>query len=288
MREPNYRSGMSVTRVMIIILVAVFALQCINDVYIHSGAESWLALTYEGFGRGWAWQLLTFQLLHHNLAHIFMNLITFWWAGEFVEGVLGKKRFLIALFGCGLVGGLLQGSLMLMFPEHYGYMTVGASAGVAGLVAIFGLLQRDQEIRLNLILPIRAIWLVWILGGISLFFTLVPTPREMAVAHAAHLGGILAGLAWVKLGWHHDFNQLPWEGWVERLKSRRPPSEIRPGSRASVARRPERAATVLDSGELSSDEVDVILDKINAQGMKSLTAHEREILESARKKMTKS
>ena len=42
----------------------------------------------------------------------------------------------------------------------------------------------------------------------------------------------------------------------------------------------------LDTNEFLKLEVDPILEKISAHGIHSLTAREREILESARKKMT--
>ena len=167
---------------------------------------------------------------------------------------------------------------MGLLPEHYGLKTVGASAGVSGIIAIFAMIAKDQEIRFNFIFPIKAIALLWILGGISLFFTLVPTPREMGVAHAAHLGGLLAGVLWVKLGWHRGFVQLPWEGWLDRIRS---------GRRNDPARRRNVESGEEPETDFLKDEVDAVLDKISAQGIQSLDARERSILESARKKMSR-
>ena len=281
MRQPDGRRGLTQTAMVTIALVAIFALECINDAYLHTEAESWLALTTYGLKHGWVWQLFTFQMLHANLMHLVFNLIGFWWLGHFVENVLGKKRFLIALFGCGAIGGMLQGALMLSFPMTYGFGVVGASAGVSGLLAIFALLEKDSVIRFNLILPVRAIVLLWIFGGISLFFTLVPS-REMGVAHAAHLGGLLAGIAWVKLGWHHDYVQLPWEVWWDRLKTRRSePGSAKRGLLAAPRKNRAAAEPVADD----SADVDAVLDKISARGINSLTTRERAILEAARKKM---
>ncbi len=49
MREPSFRAGgMSMTKLLTIVLAVCYGLQCINDVYIHSDAERWLALTPEG------------------------------------------------------------------------------------------------------------------------------------------------------------------------------------------------------------------------------------------------
>lgn len=284
MRQPSSRLGMTMTARLTILMVIVFALQCINDAYFHTNAEAWLALTQDGLRHGWVWQLITFQFLHGSVMHIVGNLIAFWWLGHFVENVLGKKRFLVALFGCGAMGGLLQGVLMLLFPNAFGLGVVGASAGVSGLLAIFALLEKDTEVRFNFIFPIPAIVLLWIWGGVSLFFTLVPSIRGGGIAHAAHLGGILAGIAWVKLGWHHDYVQLPWERWLEWLKTPRSRPKASNSNQSSTA----RGAGAFDAppaNEYSTDEVDAVLDKISAHGINSLTARERAILEAARKRM---
>jgi len=296
MRDRPLHITWSITTVLTVALVGIFALQCINDVYLHTPVEYWLALTPACFEQGWVWQLITFQFLHANLWHIAGNLIVFWWVGHFVENVLGKQRFLVALFGCGAVGGILQGLLMIVFPMHFGNSVVGASAGVAGLFAIFALLEKDSEVRLYFILPVRALALLWVFGIVSLFFTLVPTPREMGMAHAAHLGGILAGIAWVKLGWHRDYVQLPWKGlfsrfwgWQSSLNHRRKDGLITPpaGKRSSRRLAADKPDEDLSTDDYLQKEVDMILDKISAHGIQSLTAHEREVLEKARAKMAK-
>src|SRR4051812_42061855 len=99
MRESSGRVPWSATSILIAVFVVVFAFQCINDVYLKTPAEEWLALTPDCFDEFYIWQLITFQFLHFNLLHLGGNLLVFWWAGRFVENVLGKKRFLVALFG---------------------------------------------------------------------------------------------------------------------------------------------------------------------------------------------
>jgi membrane associated rhomboid family serine protease len=282
--------------VLMILLVITFAFQCVNEVYGQPEIEDSLALTPAALGRGHVWQLLTFQFLHGGLLHLIGNLMGLWFFGRWVENILGTNRFLVAYFGCGVVGGLMQSTLMFFFAAHFGSFVFGASAGVMGIFAIFARLESDSEIRLNFILPIRAGILLWITVGISLFFTLVPSPRGGGIAHAAHLGGILAGLAWVKLGWHHDFVALPWENLLGRLRFWRPFQARQRKQelvRAASARgRPWRTAGVkaepdLAPEEFISREVDPILDKISAHGIQSLTERERKTLADAQKKMTK-
>jgi len=260
-----------------IVLTVVFAMQCVNDVYLQSPAEEWLALTPFALSKGYVWQLLTFQFLHLNLWHLVGNLVALWFFGRFVEEVLGTRRFLIAYFGAGIIGGLLQCALMLLFPEHFPPFTFGASAGIIGIFAIFCRLQTDSEIRWNFVLPIRAEVLLWITAAIALFFTVVPSGRGGFIAHAAHLGGIITGLLWVKFGWHHHHVQLPLGKIFHSLKS----SQLR-----RTIESPKRFDNS-PADEFLQMEVDPILDKISAKGMQSLTARERQILETAREKMTR-
>src|SRR5690348_5848451 len=107
MRVKPGHGAWSVTATLTAALVLIFAFQCINDVYLGIPLENWLALTPACFERGWVWQLITYQFLHGTLWHIVGNLIVFWWVGHFVEQVLGKRRFLVALYGCGVMGGIL-------------------------------------------------------------------------------------------------------------------------------------------------------------------------------------
>lgn len=298
MREPDpgspFRFRWTASTVLMVSLVLIYALQCINGVYLHTPAELWLGLTAAGLKSGYLWQLLTFQFLHGGLFHLLCNLLGLFYFGRFAENVLGTRRFLAAYFGAGMIGGLLQGSLMLAFPAHFGGILFGASAGISGMFALFAMLERDSTVQMYFVLPIRAMTLLLVMGGISLFFVLVPSPRD-GTAHAAHLGGMLAGIAWVKLGWHRDFVTLPWEGIFSRwrrwrpLESRQRKQELVRAAkvRAESWKRssPESAAEVPPE-EFISKEVDPILDKISQHGIHSLTERERKVLEAARKKMT--
>jgi membrane associated rhomboid family serine protease len=299
MRDGNYRAPMSLTAKLTIVMVVLFALQSINQVYFKQprlleGPDSWLALTRHGLTHGWVWQLITYQFLHGGFMHLLFNALTFWWVGHFCEQVLGRSRMLIALLGAGVVGGLLQGALMLLFREPFAGSVVGASAGVSGLFAIFCLLNRHQEIRFNFILPVPAMVLLYAYVGISLFFTLVPTKGEAGVAHAAHLGGLLAGIAWVKLGWHQDYIRLPWESWMEAWRERRSRRAVRlprptPAMASAISRSAAAAKEARTTGptEFISKEVDPILDKIAAHGIHSLTDDEKRTLERARTRIEK-
>jgi membrane associated rhomboid family serine protease len=284
MRGDPHRPGWSASITLIIVLTVVYALQCIDDVYIRSGTQDYLAMSAAALKHLWLWQLVTFQFLHLDLWHLIGNLCSLWFFGRYVEGVLGTKRFLLAYFIAGCAGGLVQGTLMVLFPEHFGVRVFGASAGTSGIFAIFAMMESHAEIRWNFILPIRARVLFYIVAGISLFFTLVPTPRE-SVAHAAHLGGIIAGVCFLR--WDATRVSMQWNPFSARRRKRQ---LVQAASKSLRSRPRERAGSPpaeLPSEEFISREVDPILDKISAHGIHSLTPREREILEAARAKMAK-
>lgn len=296
MRDPQ---GMpwSMTARLLALYLGTFALQCLNEVYLRSPLESWLALTAPGLRSGWLWQVFTYQFLHADLLHVVFNSIAFWWLGRFAEEALGVGRFLLLLLGGGVAGGILQGVLMVLFPAHFGTVVFGASAGVAALFALFALLQAEAEVRLYFILPVRARTLLWISLAVAGFFTLVPSPRS-GIAHAAHLGGLLAGLAFVRLGWHHDYQPLPGMEWwrnfrsartgrVRRIPLPRPNPVAFPAVSTARPRQPPNPNPPLPAAEFISREVDPILEKIAAHGIQSLTDREKQILEAARQRITR-
>ncbi|MFM8470847.1 MAG: rhomboid family intramembrane serine protease [Limisphaerales bacterium] len=283
MRDGSRREPLPWSVKLLIALVVCFALQCINDVYLKSPVERWLAMTTTGLQSGHVWQLFTFQFLHADFLHLLFNGIALWFFGRWVEFSLGRHRFAAVFLITGAAGALRQGARMLALPRVFGPAVVGASAGVSGLFAVFAWLEAESEVRWNFILPIKARTLFWIYVAIEAFVTLVPTERQGGVAHAAHLGGLLMGMQFVRLGWHRDYVALPWENWFKRK-----PKAAKRGA-AGVAgfelRSPAAEEPLTD--DFISKEVDPILDKISAHGIHSLTERERKILEKARSVMAK-
>jgi len=299
MRDAPGGLNWSATVVLIVTLVVAFILQV--TMVPRAFASEYLALSLEGLKRGFVWQLLTFQFMHGGLIHLLLNCWAIYVFGRAVEWMIGKSRFLVLYFCSGIIGGLLQMLGALLWPSHLGGAVVGASAGGFGLVAAFAALNPHHQLTMLLffVVPVqmRARTLLVIclaLSGLGMAF-----PNSVFggnVAHAAHLGGLLAGVGWVRLGWHHDYVRLPWEGLVERWRQwgpfharRRKRELVRAASvredqwPVSARERPEE----LPPEEFISREVDPILDKISAHGLQSLTERERKILDAARKKMAK-
>lgn len=283
MRADPHRSRWSATVLIIITVTACFALQEIARFYFRKGPwmAEYLGLSTDGLRSGYIWQLLSFQFLHGGLMHLFFNVLTLWFFGRPMEERLGSRSFLKLYFLSGAAGGLLQAGVGFVAREHFGHTTFGASAGICGLISAFALMDPNAEIRLWGVLPIRAKHLLWFGGGIALFFTLVPS--DGGVAHAAHLGGYLGGIAYMR--WDMAKPVVNWNPLQGRRRKRQLVQAAAQIKRWRGAR--DQSAVELPPEEFISREVDPILDKISAHGIHSLTPAERKILEAARAKMAK-
>ncbi len=286
MREPAARHWpvLSATGILLAVNLVVFVFQNINAVYLRWPVEAQLALSRQGLESGKIWQLFTFQFLHLGSWHFIGNAIGLFFLGRALEATLGKARLFEVYFGSSFLGGVLQAVLALVAPRYFGLPTMGASAGVCGLLACFALLERDRTFLFMFLLPIRAWHLLLFTLAVSVFFVLVPS--EPGVAHAAHLGGLLGGMAyvhWIVRTERRLFDWRPAPHPVERC------GELVRAQRREARLRghPEPGEEELPPGEFISREVDPILDKISAHGLQSLTERERRILEKARARMLK-
>lgn len=281
MREPSYGSGLSASAKLMIGLGVVFIFQAIDQAYLHTGVQRLLALwPSDVLGRGYLWQLLTFQLLHGGPLHLLFNLLGVWFFGRAVEAVHGPARMVQMFFLCGLAGGLLQVLISLIIPG-WNAPVVGASAGTMGFLAAFCLLEPGGTVILYFV-PVQARIVLFISLGISLFFSLVPIDPGMA--HPAHLGGLLTGMAILRYG----YPNLGWfQGWFQRQKDPKASSGgARSASWALEKVTPARSRGATPSGQdFISKEIDPILDKISTHGFQSLTEEERKTLEAARHRM---
>lgn len=269
------------TKALIWILIGAFVLQSLFLYYGDRDAIGQLGLTLDGLSRGKIWQLFTFQFLHSCPwpFHVLFNCLGLWFFGRPVEETIGSKRFLRLYFLSALAGGILQALLTLLLPRHADIPVVGASAGVCGMIAIFCMLYPMQELTTWIYffpIQIRARYLLIFLAALSVFGALVPFD---GIAHAAHLGGIIVGVVYVR-----------WGGVISTWSERILPGKLEYGLKlrtqsASSDRFSFRKPNKSPRETFISKEVDPILDKISAHGFESLTEEERKVLDAARKKL---
>ncbi|MCD6093105.1 MAG: rhomboid family intramembrane serine protease [Candidatus Aenigmarchaeota archaeon] len=130
------------------------------------------------------WTMITHIFLHstRGLQHIFYNMFALVLFGSILEKIIGSRKFLSVFF----VSGVASAFGGILFYDA----TIGASGAIFGVLGTLGILRPKM--------------LVWVLGvpvpliialGMWAFLDLIGFFAPDNVAHAAHLFGMMAGIA---------------------------------------------------------------------------------------------
>jgi membrane associated rhomboid family serine protease len=164
------------------------------------------------------WQLFTYQFFHGGLLHILFNMLALWMFGGTLEQRWGSEFFLKYYFVCAVGGGILN---TLLLPHQF-VPSIGASAGIYGLLLAFALIYPNQVIYFYFLFPMKMKHFVWIIGGIALYSAVAS--GQGGIAHLAHLGGMLFGYLYLRgpanlkmFDWFKDYRD---RRRLERLKKR--------------------------------------------------------------------
>jgi membrane associated rhomboid family serine protease len=149
------------------------------------------------------WQLFTYQFLHGGIFHILFNMLAVWMFGCDLEQRWGSVFFLRYYFVC-VVGGAILNTLFV--PGQMG-PSIGASAGVYGILLAYGLIYPNRIIYFYFLFPMKMKHFVWIIGAIALYSAIAS--GQSGIAHLAHLGGMAFGYLYLRGGnpsdWLKDY-----------------------------------------------------------------------------------
>jgi membrane associated rhomboid family serine protease len=236
--------------------------------------------------------LFTAMFLHGGFLHLFGNMLFLWIYGDNVEHRLGKTLYLIGYLLTGVAATLFHA----LFDSDSRVPLVGASGAISGVLGFYFVWFPHNTVRvwvvlfpffMNVVLlPARLVLGFYLVLDNILPFLVTVGSQSGGVAHGAHIGGFIAGLA---------------AAWLMNRRSlaERPPDyrELGPEPRASVSPR-ETIGSALGRGdyrsaarsyfELSSDETRRLLspdDSIalgnwlaqNGQARAALTLYQRHL-----------
>ncbi len=175
-----------VVKNIVMINVMVYIMQM-----VFPALESWLALSNVSTPFFKPYQLFTYMFAHGGLFHIFFNMLALSFLGPMLESFWGPKRFLLFYLITGIGAGAFNILIDLFFGVGSFSSMVGASGAVYGVLTAFGVLFPNLELMLLFPpIPIKAKYLVMILGGIAIYSGFAASPGDNT-AHFAHLGGIV-------------------------------------------------------------------------------------------------
>ena len=98
--------------------------------------QRWLALETYRFLHGAIWQAITYQFLHADLMHLFVNMLTLFFFGPEVERRLGTPQFYRFYLFCGAIGAVAT-ALWAVGPGGHS-VVVGASGSALGVRSTCG------------------------------------------------------------------------------------------------------------------------------------------------------
>ncbi len=202
------------------------------------------------------WRLISFQFLHANFMHLFINMLLLYFFGTSLERTWGSKKLLYFYLTCGFIGGLLF-EVASAFGAFHGLPLVGASGGVLGVMAACAVLFPQMKVYVYFLfpIPIRVLILLITIGYIANVLGRFDNPNSNAGGDLCHLGGMATGFLWIfSNSYFASFRQKTAQGAFQAKMKQQQQLQF---------------------------EVDRILSKVREQGIQSLTRKEKQTLERA-------
>ncbi len=225
-----------VTYALIAINLAVFAgyfSLFADEARLTAFFDRWALIpAYVSAGHGYE-TLVTSMFLHGGLLHIGGNMLFLWIFGDNLEDAFGHLGFLAFYLACGVAAGLTQ-----VWPTPYSEVPmVGASGAIAGVMGGYLLLfpRARVDVMVILVFILRMIVLpAWMMLGVWFAIQLAGSYTSFGVsqggvAHLAHAGGFMAGLALALPWWLRQGGPRFWQ----KTHGAPPHSGTRVGTRPS-------------------------------------------------------
>jgi len=215
-----------------------------------------------GFGTvypaGWGhiaqvWRLISYQFLHdpRGITHIFFNMLMLFFFGPLLERQWGSRRFLKFYLCAGAAGGVVY-TLLVILGVLEALPMMGASGALYGMLGAIAVMYPHLRVYFFGIVPMSMRTTAILAVVVSLLFFM---QGHNAGGEAAHLTGIVVGVLYVL--YQPLLNDL-------RMKK----------NKGSWSRK-------IENERMFVVELDRILEKINKDGLTSLTPKEKEILREA-------
>jgi len=185
--------AISVTNLFIIINILVFLLLRILILF-KIDLINYLAVNPSLIIQGkYLWTLLTSVFTHYYAWHLFVNMVSFMFLGNFIEKIIGRKRFTWFYILSGIFASLFFVLFAFLFSKNLDISAVGASGALFALGGLLMILLPKLKVYVFFFIPLP----LWI-GMIFMLAVLwvASATAGVPIANTTHLGGLIAGLTY--------------------------------------------------------------------------------------------
>ncbi len=139
------------------------------------------------------WTFVTSIFMHAGFGHLFVNMISLMFIGNFVEKLIGKKRFISLYFAGGLFAGLFFVLIALATGTDLNVYAVGASGAIFTLGGLLAVLTPRLPVLVFFVIPMP----MWAAMGFLMFgIWALSAGFGLPIGNMAHLGGLIVGLGY--------------------------------------------------------------------------------------------
>ncbi len=146
--------------------------------------------------------LITSMFLHGGLLHVAGNMLYLWIFGNNVEDSMGRIRFIVFYFLCGVIAAYGHAAL----NPRSAVPMIGASGAISGVLGAYLMLYPRARVQTLLIfgffvrtVEIPAMFVLGFWFFLQFISAVLSSGSGPGVAWFAHIGGFLAGIALIGL-----------------------------------------------------------------------------------------
>ena len=137
------------------------------------------------------WRYVTYMFIHFDFMHFFFNMLMLWMFGAEIAQWMGTKHFAALYFFCGIFAAVF--SMVMSIWGLTNSPIIGASGALMGVFVAYYKFFPDRRIMMFFIIPMKIKYAMWLMVAFDLVFA----NTGDAIAHFAHLGGVVAGFIYM-------------------------------------------------------------------------------------------
>ncbi|HED05785.1 MAG TPA: rhomboid family intramembrane serine protease [Ignavibacteria bacterium] len=174
--------------------IALFGFWILVNFMGETQLISWIALMPSAILSGkYLWTFLTSMFMHAGIGHLLVNMISLLFIGNFVEKLIGKKRFISLYFIGGLFAGIFFVLISFLTGTDLNVYAVGASGAIFALGGLLAVLTPRLPVLVFFVIPMP----MWLAMTFLLFgIWALSSGLGLAIGNMAHLGGLIIGLSY--------------------------------------------------------------------------------------------